>query len=56
MKGLLGLITISAVQWGVGRLEAGSSKLFHTRLAQCGSVLINTSLRCPATSIPHDLS
>lgn len=33
MKGLLGLITVSAVQWGVGRLEAGSSKLVHVLLA-----------------------
>lgn len=55
LKGLLGLITISAMQWGVGRLEAGRSKLFHMPLAQCGSPT-NTSLRCPATYIPHDLS
>lgn len=54
MKGLLGLITVSAVQWGVGRLEAGSSKLFHELLAQGGSV--PTSLGCPFTSTPHDLS
>ena len=56
MKGLLGLITISAVQWGVGGLQARSSQLFHRLLAQRGSVPTNTSLRCPVTSTPHNLS
>ena len=33
MKGLLGLISISVVELGVGRLPAGSSQRFHMLLA-----------------------